>query len=84
IGLDCSELKDKGRKLIFHDFKNSIDFVLVKAPDVLTYVEHGAADIGIVGKDTLLEMKKDFYEVLDLKVGKCKFSLASISSFKLN
>lgn len=84
VGFDCSELKDKGRKLIFHDKKDNIDFVLVKAPDVLTYVEHGAADIGIVGKDTLLEMKKDFYEVLDLKVGKCKFSLASLPGFQLN
>ncbi|MCR3761706.1 ATP phosphoribosyltransferase [Clostridium felsineum] len=84
IGLNCSELKDKGRKLVFNDYDNNIEFVLVKAPDVLTYVEHGAADIGIVGKDTLREMKKDFYEVLDLKVGRCKFSLASIPSFKLN
>lgn len=82
-GLDCSELKDKGRKLIFHDRKNNIDFVLVKAADVLTYVEHGAADIGIVGKDTLMEMNKDCYEVLDLKVGKCKFALASLPEFKL-
>lgn len=83
-GLDCSELKDKGRKLVFHDTKNNIDFVLVKAADVLTYVEHGAADIGIVGKDTLMEMNKDCYEVLDLKTGKCKFSLASLPSFKIN
>lgn len=82
--IDCSELKDKGRKLIFHDVKNNIAFVLVKAADVLTYVEHGAADIGIVGKDTLMEMNKDCYEVLDLKTGKCKFSLASLPNFKLN
>lgn len=83
-GIDCSQLKDKGRKLLFYDKTNNIEFVLVKAPDVLTYVEHGAADIGIVGKDTLMEMNKDFYEVLDLKVGLCKFALASIPSFKLN
>lgn len=82
-GMDCSELKDKGRRLIFHDKKSNIDFVLVKAADVLTYVEHGAADIGIVGKDTLMEMNKDCYEVLDLKVGKCKFAVASLPAFKL-
>ncbi|MDP4177611.1 MAG: ATP phosphoribosyltransferase, partial [Bacillota bacterium] len=49
IGVDCTELKDKGRKLIFHNEEYNIDFVLVKAADVLTYVEHGVADIGIVG-----------------------------------
>lgn len=78
MGIDCSELKDKGRRLIFHDKINNIDFVLVKAADVLTYVEHGAADIGIVGKDTLMEYNRDFYEVIDLKVGKCKFAVASL------
>jgi ATP phosphoribosyltransferase len=78
IGIDCSELKDKGRKLIFKSNNSDIEFVLVKATDVLTYVEHGAVDIGIVGKDTLMEYNKDFYEVVDLKVGKCKFSVASL------
>ena len=75
-GIDCSELINKGRKLIFHNEEDNIDFVLVKAPDVLTYVEHGVVDVGIVGKDTLLEQNKDFYEVLDLGFGKCKFSVA--------
>ncbi|WP_026882675.1 ATP phosphoribosyltransferase [Clostridium akagii] len=84
IGIDTEELKNKGRKLVLSDKKNNIQFVLVKAADVLTYVEHGAADIGIVGKDTLLEAGIDFYEVVDLKVGKCKFALASIPSFDLN
>ncbi|MFL0196492.1 ATP phosphoribosyltransferase [Clostridium sp. WILCCON 0269] len=74
--IDCSEIVNKGRKLIFHNHENNIDFVLVKAPDVLTYVEHGVVDIGIVGKDTLLEQDKNFYEVLDLGFGRCKFSLA--------
>lgn len=83
IGLDTEELKNKGRKLVLSDKKNNIEFVLVKAVDVLTYVEHGAADIGIVGKDTLIEAGKEFYEVLDLKVGKCKFALASLPEFKL-
>jgi ATP phosphoribosyltransferase len=76
-GIECSQLKNKGRKLIFHNEENNIDFVLVKAADVLTYVEHGASDIGIVGKDTLMEYNKDFYEVIDLKFGKCKFAVAS-------
>jgi ATP phosphoribosyltransferase len=67
---------NKGRKLIFHDYKDNIDFVLVKAQDVLTYIEHGVVDMGIVGKDTLLEQNKNFYEVLDLGFGRCKFSLA--------
>ena len=55
IGMDCSEMKEKTRKLIFTDEKNKMKFILVKASDVPTYVEYGAADIGIVGKDTLLE-----------------------------
>ena len=84
IGINTEELKNKGRKLVLCDKKNNIQFVLVKAVDVLTYVEHGAADIGIVGKDTLLEAGIDFYEVVDLKVGKCKFALASLPSFDLN
>ncbi|QXE20394.1 ATP phosphoribosyltransferase [Clostridium sp. 001] len=75
-GIDCSEVINKGRKLIFHNEEDNIDFVLVKAPDVLTYVEHGVVDVGIVGKDTLLEQNRDFYEVLDLGFGKCKFSVA--------
>lgn len=84
IGIDCTELKDKGRKLIFHNDEYNIDFVLVKAADVLTYVEHGVADIGIVGKDTLMEEDKNFYEVVDLKVGKCKFIVAALPDSKLN
>ena len=55
IGLDCSKLKEKSRKLIFTDDENKIKFMLVKASDVPTYVEYGAADIGIVGKDTIME-----------------------------
>lgn len=86
VGVNVKELEDKGRKLIFHcenDIYN-IDFFLVKAPDVTTYVEYGAADIGIVGKDTLMEKNKEFYEVLDLKVGKCKFSLAALPEFRMD
>lgn len=72
IGLDCSEMKQKSRKLIFTDEKNKVKFILVKASDVPTYVEYGAADIGIVGKDTLLEEGRSLYEMIDLGVGKCR------------
>lgn len=71
IGFDCSEIHEKSRKLVFTDEKNKVKFILVKATDVPTYVHYGAADIGIVGKDTLLESGKNLYEVLDLKLGKC-------------
>lgn len=76
VGIDCSELKLKSRKLVFHEENHNMDFVLAKAADVITYVEHGVADIGIVGKDTLMEQGTSFYEVVDLKVGKCKFVVA--------
>ena len=60
------ELKDKGRKLVFNDNLNDIRYFLVKANDTVTYVEHGVADIAVVGKDTLLEREGDYYELLDL------------------
>ena len=84
IGLDCTELKNKGRKLILEDQKDNIEFILVKANDVLTYVEYGAADIGVVGKDTILEKKRNVYEVCDLKMGCCKFALAAPEGFDIN
>jgi ATP phosphoribosyltransferase len=80
IGVDTSKLKEKGRKLIFRceNDEYNIDFFLAKANDVITYVDHGVADMGVVGKDTILEMNRDIYEVLDLKKGICKFSVASL------
>ncbi|MCI5893655.1 MAG: ATP phosphoribosyltransferase [Clostridiales bacterium] len=75
-GYDVASLKTKTRRLIFTDDKNKIKFILVKASDVPTYVEYGAADIGIVGKDTLMESNKNLYEVLDLGFGKCKMAVA--------
>ncbi|EKO1911515.1 ATP phosphoribosyltransferase [Clostridium botulinum] len=86
ININTKELEDKGRKLIFNceNEEYNIEFFLVKAKDVETYVEYGAADIGIVGKDTLMETNREFYEVLDLNVGKCKFALAALPSFKLD
>ncbi len=72
IGMDCEQMKEKTRKLIFTDEKNKMKFILVKASDVPTYVEYGAADIGIVGKDTLLEEGRNLYEMVDLGFGKCR------------
>lgn len=74
IGLDTSELENKGRRLILPVDK--YEAVLSKAPDVITYVEHGVCDIGIVGKDTIVEHGSSFYEVMDLEIGKCRFALA--------
>ena len=73
IGIQCEEMKDeKTRKLIFVNEELKLRFFLAKASDVPTYVEYGAADIGIVGKDTILEEDRKLYEVLDLGFGKCK------------
>ena len=72
IGITCEEMKDKDtRKLIFVNEELKLRFFLAKGPDVPTYVEYGAADIGIVGKDTILEEGRNIYEVLDLGFGKC-------------
>ena len=76
MGLDCSPIRDPGRRLV-HPIPNyPLDAVLAKAPDVITYVEHGVCDLGIVGKDTILEQGRSFYEVLDLGFGRCRFALA--------
>lgn len=72
------ELKNKGRKLVFNDTIDDIKYFLVKAADSITYVEHGVADIGVVGKDTLMESDNNYYEVLDLEIGKCNFIVASL------
>ena len=77
-GYDPSELKNKGRKLVFKDKSEDIRYFLVKAADSITYVEHGVADIGVVGKDTIMESEHKCYEVLDLDVGKCGFIVASL------
>ena len=73
VGITCEEMKDKKtRKLIFVNEEYKLRFFLAKGPDVPTYVEYGAADIGIVGKDTILEEGRNIYEVLDLGFGKCR------------
>ena len=74
-GYDIAAMKEKSRKLIFEDTQNKLRFILVKAGDVPTYVEYGAADMGIVGKDTIMEEGKKVYEMLDLKFGHCKISV---------
>lgn len=75
IGYDCSAVRDKGRKLIL-PVGDTIEVVLAKAADVITYVEHGVCDMGVVGKDTIMEMSGKFFEVADLGFGRCKFALA--------
>ena len=76
MGLNTAPVRDPGRRLI-HEIPNyPLDAVLSKAPDVITYVEQGVCDLGIVGKDTILEKGGSFYEVLDLGFGRCRFALA--------
>ena len=77
IGITCEEMKDKdSRKLIFVNEELKLKFFLAKGPDVPTYVEYGAADIGVVGKDTIIEENRKVYEVLDLGFGKCRMCVA--------
>jgi ATP phosphoribosyltransferase len=73
IGITCQEINDKDtRKLIFVNEELKLKFFLAKGPDIPTYVEYGAADIGIAGKDTILEEARNIYEVLDLGFGQCR------------
>lgn len=76
IGYDVSELRNKGRRLILNIPNEDIEVVLAKAADVITYVEHGVCDLGIVGKDTIMEHGGKFHEIADLGFGKCEFALA--------
>lgn len=79
IGIEPPEPMEDSRKLIFEDKKNGLRFLVVKPTDVPTYVEYGAADIGVAGKDVLSETEKDVYEPLDLKIGKCRMIVAEPS-----
>ncbi|MGT2667227.1 ATP phosphoribosyltransferase [Streptococcus rifensis] len=83
-GFDLTFMEDKGRHLIFEDPIQQLRFLLVKAPDVTTYVRHGVADIGIVGKDVLMEHPTGYLEMLDLNFGLCKFSVASTKDYQPN
>jgi len=79
-GITCDEMKSDTRKLIFVNEALKLKFFLAKASDVPTYVEYGAADIGVVGKDTILEERKNLYEVFDLKLGQCDMVVAGPES----
>lgn len=81
IGISCEEMKDKNsRKLIFVNEEHKVRFFLAKGPDVPTYVEYGAADIGIVGSDTIVEEGRNLFEVLDLGFGKCRMCVCGPAS----
>lgn len=71
-GYDCKNMEEDNRKLYFENEDKTVRYLLIKPSDVAIYVEHGAADIGIVGKDTLLETSPDIFELLDLDMGKCR------------
>jgi len=84
IGISCSELLSDTRKLIFENREQRMRYMIVRATDVPTYVEYGCADLGIVGKDTLLEQEKDLYEPLDLKFGYCRMVVAEPAELSRN
>ena len=82
IGYDCAALESEDRRLVLSDPGGEVSYLLVKPADVAIYVEHGAADIGVVGKDVLLEGGNDVYELLDLKLGKCRMAEAAPVGFR--
>ncbi len=81
-GFGCPAIKEGGRKLIFEDEDNKVRYFWVKPSDVAIYVERGAADIGVVGKDILLEYEPDVFELYDLDTGKCRMAVAAPRSFR--
>ena len=83
-GYDCPSIKESTRKLIFENEEKGIRFFWVKPSDVSIYVERGAADIGVAGKDILLEYSPDVYELLDLNIGKCRMAVAAKRDFRDN
>ena len=83
-GYDCPSIKENNRKLTFENEEKGIRFFWVKPSDVAIYVERGAADIGIAGKDILLEYRPNVYELLDLGIGKCRMAVAAKKSFRDN
>jgi ATP phosphoribosyltransferase len=84
IGIYCEELLSDTRKLIFENRSQRMRYMIVRATDVPTYVEYGCADLGIVGKDTLLEQEKDLYEPLDLRFGYCRMVVAEPAELSRN
>ena len=81
-GYECPSIKENNRKLIFENSEKQVRYFWVKPSDVAIYVERGAADIGVAGKDILLEYSPDVYELLDLNLGKCRMAVAGPSDFK--
>ncbi len=81
LGIEFPDYSEKSRKLIFQDKTEKISIVLVKPSDVAIYVEKGACDMGVAGRDTLMEAKPDVYEMLDLGYGKCRFAVAAPQGF---
>ena len=81
-GYPCPAIEDPGRKLIFENPEKMVRYFWVKPSDVAIYVERGAADLGIVGKDILLEYEPEVYELLDLKMGKCRMAVAGKKDFR--
>lgn len=81
-GYGCPEILEDNRKLIFENEANGVRYFWVKPSDVAIYVERGAADVGIVGKDILLEYEPDVYELLDLNIGKCRVAVAGKKDFR--
>ena len=82
VGYDCKSIYEDGRKLVFENPDAGVRYLLVKPSDVSIYVEHGAADVGIVGKDILEEYAPDVYELLDLEIGKCRMCVAAKSDYR--
>ena len=80
-GFECPSIKEQNRKLIFENEEASVRYFWVKPSDIAIYVERGAADIGVAGKDILLEYNPDVYELLDLDIGKCRMAVAAKSDF---
>jgi len=81
-GYDCPSIKEGSRKLIFENKEKMVRFFWVKPSDVAIYVERGAADLGVAGKDILLEYEPDVFELLDLNLGKCKMAVAGKKEFR--
>ena len=80
-GFECPAIREEGRKLIFENLEKGVRYFWVKPSDVAIYVERGAADIGVAGKDILLEYQPDIYELLDLNIGKCRMAVAAKKDF---
>lgn len=80
-GYECPSIEETNRKLIFENEEKCVRYFWVKPSDVAIYVERGAADIGVAGKDIILEYRPDVYELLDLKIGKCKMAVAARKNF---